>query len=67
MLKKYGISRAKTVSTPVDLSVKLKKEDGVSKTVNKSLCQSLVGSLLYAAVSTCPDIAQVVGAVAKFC
>ena len=34
MLQKYGLSEAKTVSTPADLSVRLQKNDGVSKLVN---------------------------------
>ena len=34
--------------------------------MNPVFYQSIVGSLLYAAVATCPDIVQAVGAVAKF-
>ncbi len=58
--------KQKLLQPPADLSVKLKKDDGVSKPVDPRLYQSMVGSLLYAAVSTRPDIAQAVGAVAKF-
>ena len=47
-------------------SVQLQKDDGVSKAVEATHYQSMVGSLLYAAVATRPDIAQAVGAVAKF-
>ena len=65
MIKKFGLTQAKTVSTPADVSVQLKKDDGVSKEVNSTLYQSMVGSLLYAAIATC--IAQAVGAVSKFC
>lgn len=66
MVEKYGLSQAKTVTTPVDINVKLKAEDGVSKTVDPVLYQSMVGSLLYAAIATRPDIAQAVGMVSKF-
>ena len=66
VLEKYSLSEAKIVSTPADLSVKLKKDDGVSKEVNSVTYQSIVGSLLYAAIATRPDIAQAVGVVAKF-
>ena len=31
MLKKFGQTEAKSVSTPVDLNVRLQKEDGVSR------------------------------------
>ena len=67
MLKKFGQTEAKPVSTPADLNVKLQKEDGVSRPVDKITYQSIVGSLLYAAITTRPDIAQAVGVVSKFC
>ena len=66
MLEKYQLSEANTVSTPADISVKLKKDDGISKEVNSVTYQSIVGSLLYSAIATCPDIAQAVEVVAKF-
>ena len=62
----YGLTEAKTISTPADLSVKLKKDDGVSNGVDPIVHQSMVGSLLYAAIATRPDIAQAVGVVSKF-
>ena len=55
------------MSTPVDLNVKLQKEDGVSRPVDTTSYQSFVGSLLYAAITTHPDITQAVGVVSKFC
>ena len=51
MLDKFGLSQAKTVSTPANLNVKLRKDD-VSKPVDPTLYQSMVGSLLYAAMAT---------------
>ena len=66
MLAKHGMTDAKTVSTPSDTSVKLEKDDGVSKDVDGTKYQSLVGSLLYAAIATRPDIAHAVGVVSKF-
>ena len=66
LLKRYGLSQAKTAKTPADINVKLVKNDGVSKPVNPLNYQSMVGSLLYAAITTRPDIAQAVGAVSKF-
>ena len=67
LLKKYGLSDAKIVSIPADISVKQKKDDGVSKEVNSVSYQSMIRSLLYAAIATRPDIAHAVGAVSKFC
>ena len=39
----------------------------MSKDVDAAEYQSLVGSLLYVAIATWPDISQAVGAVSKFC
>ena len=66
LLKRYGLSQAKTATTPADINVKLVKNDGVSKPVNPLNYQSMVGSLLYAAITTRPDTGQAVGAVSKF-
>ena len=68
LLRRFGLTDAKPVSTPADLNVKLVKDDGVSKEMtDKALYQSMVGSLLYDAMATRLDIAQAVGAVSKFC
>lgn len=66
MLQKYGMGNANPVATPADANVKLRKSDGVSKPVHQYTYQSMVGSLLYAAMATRPDIAQAVSAVSKF-
>ena len=66
ILEKYGLQDLKPVSTPADPNVKLKKDDRISKPVDLVLYQSMVGSLLYAAVATRPDISQAVGVVCKF-
>ena len=67
MLKKFGQTEAKPVFTPADLNFKLQKEDGVSRPVDTVTYQSIIGSHLYAAITTRPDIAQAVGVVLKFC
>ena len=67
VLNKFGQVEAKPVSTPADLNVRLEKEDGVSRSIDAILYQSFVGSLLYAAIATRPDIAQAVGVVLRFC
>ena len=65
LLLRYRMADTNPVSTPADVNVKLVKEDGVSKPADRDLYQSLVGSLLYVAVATRPDIAQAVSVVAK--
>ena len=65
LLAKYGLSEANTVSTPMDLNVKLEKDDGYSKKVDAVQYQSMVGSLLHAARATRPDIAFAVSTVSQ--
>ena len=60
------LTKAKTLSTPADLSVKLEKDDGIIKGVDPITNHSLVGSSLYAVIATQPDIAQAVGVVLRF-
>ena len=67
LLKKFGQAETKTMSTPADINVKLKKNDSVSKRVNTVQYQSIAGILLYAAMATRPDIAYAVGVLSKFC
>ena len=66
MLKKFGLADANTVSTPVDCNIKLVKND-VSSPTDQIEYQPIVGSLIYIAVDTHPDITQAVGVVSKFC
>ena len=66
ILNKYKLQDCKPVSTPMDVNVKLMKDDGYSKPVDPVAYQSKVGSLIYAAIATRPDIAQAVGTLAKF-
>lgn len=46
------MDNANPVATPADVNVKLRKSDGVSKSVDQHTYQSMVGSLLYAAMAT---------------
>ena len=65
LLQKFKMESCHPVSTPAACDVKLSCDDG-SKPADPNLYQSIVGSLLYAAVSTRPDIAEAVGVLAKF-
>ena len=53
-------------STPSDTNVRLVKDDGCSKPVDVTYYKSILGSLLYAAMGSRPDIAHAVAAGAKF-
>ena len=65
VLEKFGMKECNPVATPVNVSQKLKKDDG-DEIVSQSLYQSAVGSLLYLSGWTRPDIAFAVHNVAKF-
>ncbi|MCP4114884.1 MAG: hypothetical protein GY737_05660, partial [Desulfobacteraceae bacterium] len=66
LIKKMGFEEAKPIWTPADPNVILELDDGNSSEVDKTDYQALVGSLLYAAVATRPDIAQAVSMVCRF-
>ena len=67
VLQKYGMNEAKPIKTPVNVNSKLLNATEESELVDQSLYQSAVGSLLYLATRTRPDIAFAVNNVARFC
>ena len=66
ILKRFGMECAKSISTPVNTSVKLLKGTEDSEYFDREIYQSAVGSLLYLATKTRPDIAFAVGNVARY-
>ena len=66
LIDKYGLSEANEVSMPHDSNVVLMRTDGISKPVDKLFYQSLIGSLLYIALWTRPDIQFAVSAVGRY-
>jgi hypothetical protein len=67
MLERFGQKNAAPVTTPADPHVFLQKTDGFSKPVDRKIYQSIVGSLLFLALTTRPDIQLAVGICARFC
>ena len=59
-----GLQRATSVDTPMELNVKLRKEEG-DLLADPSLYKKLVGSLVYLTI-TRPDISFVVQQVSQF-
>jgi hypothetical protein len=58
-LEKYGLSECRTVATPELLGQGVTDDsDGASGPANKERYMEMVGTLLYAAISTRPDIAH---------
>ena len=70
MLIRYGMENCKPVSTPAEAKIKLQKPTGSASGSNDAMkdipYREAVGSLLYAAVVSRPDIAFVVAQLAKF-
>ena len=66
LLKAYNMENCKQIDTPVDISIKMIKND-CNEMFDKTIYQSCVGSLLYLSIKTRPDICFAVNQVAKFC
>ena len=66
LLTKMGMSECKPVKTPADPANRLVKAAEDEQAVDQQLYQSLVGSLMYLATCTRPDIAYAVGMLARF-
>ena len=66
LLKRLGMQDSKPTSTPAEVSSKLKPAPSQAEPVNQTEYQSAVGSLMYLAVSTRPDIAFSVNNLARF-
>ena len=66
LLNQYGFNDAKTKTTPLSVSTRLTKTDGEELDTEVYPYRSLVGSMLYLSTSTRPDIAQVVGTLARY-
>jgi hypothetical protein len=59
MLKRFGMEDCKPVTTPMQTSCKLRKDDD-SKSTDQRKYRSMIGSLLYVTTSR-PDVMQAVG------
>ncbi len=66
LLNKLGMQDAKSVSTPVDTSIRLTKAVDEEEMFDQNIYQSAVGCLLYLSTSTRPDISFAVSNVAKY-
>ena len=65
LLEKFGMTESKPLSTPLSLATKLTKDGDPLDTTSYPYSQ-LIGSLMYLSVCTRPDIAQAVGALARY-
>jgi transposase InsO family protein len=66
IIHKFGLDEAKTKTTPMSTSIQLTKDTGEPLDLAQYGYTQLVGSLMYLSVCTRPDIAQSVGALARY-
>lgn len=71
ILKRFNMENCKPISTPVNVSMKLAKSmnpktEEQRKEMEKVPYRELVGSLMYLATSTRPDIAHIVSALGQY-
>ena len=66
LVAKYGLFDAKPKSTPMSTAIKLQQDEDNLLDTDKYPYNELVGSMLYLSVCTRPDIAQAVGALARY-
>ena len=66
LLRKHGMQDSKPTGTPTDVNSKLQPAATQADPVKQTEYQSAVGSLMYLAVSTRPDIAFAVNNLARF-
>ena len=67
--KRFGLSKAKPAYTPMDQFVDLnnaKVEDKESTPAEVKTYQSMVGSIMFAALGTRPDVAFAVGVLSRY-
>lgn len=72
LLNRFDMDQAKTVSTPIESNIKITKE--MSPTTEDEKCEmekrpyrELIGSLIYLANATRPDIAYAASTLSRFC
>lgn len=67
LLLRFGMEKCKPVTTPMMLNCKLDRPKGNCLDENKYPYRELIGSLMYLAVCTRPDIAFVCSQLSQFC
>jgi hypothetical protein len=66
ILKRFGMEDANPVPTPLHHKTRLDIEMSTDREADSAIYQAIVGSLMYAATSTRPDIAYAVAAVCRY-
>ncbi len=68
-IKQFGLEEMKTVSTPADYATKIKaasEEEVTNSRVDEAKYRGYVGSLIYASISTRPDITYATNQLSRY-
>ena len=57
VLKRFGLQDVNDTKTPLPVAVHLEKYNGTASTETKTIFQQIIGTLIYATISTRPNIA----------
>jgi hypothetical protein len=66
VLERFAMKNARIISSPMDLDIDLSNFTCQDKTADKDQYMSLIGSLMYIALATRPDIAYAVTALSRY-
>ena len=66
ILRRFGMGDSKGVYTPMDGKAALAPPEDPAEAVDRSGYQAMVGSVMYAMLGTCPDLAYTIAALSKF-
>lgn len=66
ILERYRMDQSKPVKMPMDPSLKLKKSIAEDPQCKRKTYQQVMGSLMYAMIGTCPDIADAVSSLSQY-
>jgi hypothetical protein len=66
LLKRFGMEDSRNVSNPLNPNVRLENEECEDNPADRNLYLSLVGSLMYAALGSRPDISFAVSSLSRY-
>jgi len=66
ILQRFGMTDAKPVATPLDVSIKLQAATDNTSTVDTTIFRQTLGSFMYTMIGTRPDLAAAISIISQF-
>jgi hypothetical protein len=66
IIKRFGMENGRNVSNPLDPDVRLENDECEDHPADRTLYLSLIGSLMYAALGSCPDISFAISSLSRY-